>query len=157
MKSASAIAIAFAAAVLQRQVLHREVDALELAARHRQIARLAGAAGQQRPRRSRDAAASTGTSTPTLTPVRNTTPSASMQREPAVEDALLHLELGNAVAQQAADAIGLLEHGHGVAGAVQLIGRGEAGRAGTDDRDLLPRARRPAAAARPSLRRTRDR
>ena len=32
-------------------------------------------------------------------------------REAPVEDALLHLELGDAVAQQAADAVGALEHG----------------------------------------------
>ena len=32
------------------------------------------------------------------------------QREPAVEEALLQLELGNAVAQQPADAVGALEH-----------------------------------------------
>ena len=47
MNSASADLVTFAAAVLQRQVLHREVDALQLAARHRQIARLPGAAREQ--------------------------------------------------------------------------------------------------------------
>ena len=70
--------VALAAPVLQRQVLHREVDALQLASRHRQIARLPGAAGQQNGVEVRHAAGSTGTSTPTLTPGRNTTPSASI-------------------------------------------------------------------------------
>ena len=62
-------------------------------------------------------------------------------REPAIEEALLHLELGDAVAQQTADAIRLLEDGHRVAGPVQLIGRGQTRRARADDRHLLPRAR----------------
>ena len=38
--------VALAAAVLQRQILHREVNARELAAGHRQIARARGAAGE---------------------------------------------------------------------------------------------------------------
>ncbi len=33
--------------VLLRQELHREMDAVEVAARHRQVARLLGATGQQ--------------------------------------------------------------------------------------------------------------
>ena len=49
------------------------------------------------------------------------------QREPPLEPPLFELELRNAVAEQAADAIGALEHGDRVAGAIQLIGRGEAG------------------------------
>src|SRR5690606_38896915 len=40
-------------------------------------------------------------------------------------------------AQQTADAVGPLEHGHGVTGAGQLLGSGQTGRAGTDDGDLL--------------------
>ena len=39
--------IAFVAPVLQRQVVHREMDARQLAAGHRQIAGLAGTASQQ--------------------------------------------------------------------------------------------------------------
>jgi hypothetical protein len=46
--------------------------------------------------------------------------------------ALLHLEVGDAVAQQAADAAVLLEHRHRVAGARQLLRRRQAGRAGAD-------------------------
>ena len=57
--------------------------------------------------------------------------------EPPVEDPLLHLELGDAVAQQPADAVGPLEHDDVVPGAGQLLGGGEAGRAGADDRDAL--------------------
>ena len=45
-------------------------------------------------------------------PVRKVTPSSPHQRQTALEPALLELELRNAVAEQAADAIGALEHGH---------------------------------------------
>jgi hypothetical protein len=43
--------------------------------------------------------------------------------EPPVDVALLHLELGDAVAQQAADAVGALEHHDVVPGAGELLGR----------------------------------
>ena len=64
-------------------------------------------------------------------------PSASHLREAAVEVALLHLELGDAVAQQAADAVGALEHHDVVAGARELLRGGEPGGPGADDRDPL--------------------
>ena len=57
--------------------------------------------------------------------------------EPPLEVALLHLELGDAVAQQPADAVGPLEHDDVVAGPGQLLGGGEAGRARADDGDPL--------------------
>ena len=57
--------------------------------------------------------------------------------EAAVEVALLHLELGDAVAQQAADAVGPLEHDDVVAGAGELLGGGQAGGARADDGDPL--------------------
>jgi hypothetical protein len=44
----------------------------------------------------------------------------------AIEDVLFKLEVGNAVAQQAADAVVLLIHGDGVAGAAQLLRGGQA-------------------------------
>ena len=53
--------------------------------------------------------------------------------EPAVQDALLHLELGDAVAQEAAYPVGALEDGHRVTGPSELLGRGEPGGARTDD------------------------
>ena len=138
--------VAFAAPVLQRQVLHREVDALQLAAGHRQIARLPGAAGEQHGVEVGDADARRHVDADVdARPEHHAF--GLHDRQPAIEEALLHLELGNAVAQQAADAIGLLEDGHRVAGAIQLIGGGQARRARADDRDLLPGARRRAAAA----------
>ena len=94
----------------RRQVLHRLVDAVELAAGHRQVARHAVAppastigvvaaraarsAGDVDRRRRRRC----GTRCPR-----------PASGEPPVEVALLHLELGDAVAQQAADAVGPLE------------------------------------------------
>jgi hypothetical protein len=55
----------------------------------------------------------------------------------AVDVPLLHLELGDAVAQQAADAVGALVDRDGVARPGELLRGGEAGRAGADDRDRL--------------------
>ena len=55
----------------------------------------------------------------------------------AVDVPLLHLELGDAVAQQAADAVGALVHRDRVAGPGQLLGGGETRRAGADDGDGL--------------------
>ena len=62
--------------------------------------------------------------------------------QPPVEHGLLHLELGDAVAEQAADAVGPLEDGHVVPGAGELLGGGQPGRAGADDGDLLAGALR---------------
>ena len=64
------------------------------------------------------------------------------QPQAALQRALFQLEFRNAVAQQAADAIRALEHGDRVAGAIQLIGRGQPRGSGADDRDALARARR---------------
>ena len=55
----------------------------------------------------------------------------------AVDDALLHLEVGDAVAQQAAGLGELLEQMHVVAGARELLRAGHAGRTRADHRDLL--------------------
>ena len=58
-------------------------------------------------------------------------------RDAPVDMALLHLEIGNAVAQQAARLGVLLEQMDLVADAGQLLGAGEAGRPRADDRDSL--------------------
>ena len=67
--------------------------------------------------------------------------------EPPVEVALLHLELGDAVAQQAADAVGALVDRDRVAGAGQLLRGGEPGGTGADDGDGLARSSAARAAA----------
>src|SRR5450756_678468 len=56
-----------------------------------------------------------------------------------VKDGLLHLELGDAIAQQAAGLVGSLEDGDGMPGPGQLLGNGETGRPGTDNRNGLVR------------------
>ena len=57
--------------------------------------------------------------------------------EAAVDDVLFQFEVGNAVAQQAADAVVLLIYGDRVAGAAQLLRSGQTGWAAADDRDAL--------------------
>ena len=54
--------------------------------------------------------------------------------EPAVEHRLLHLELGDPVAEQPPGLLGPLEHHHLVAGPGQLLGGGQPGRARTRPR-----------------------
>src|SRR3546814_2329941 len=54
-----------------------------------------------------------------------------------VDVALLHLELGDAVAQEATDAVGPLEHDDVVPGSRELLGGGQAGGSGADDGDAL--------------------
>ena len=51
------------------------------------------------------------------------------------------LEVGNAVHQQPARAIGPLEDGHAMPGAIELLGGGQAGRAAADDGHPLAGAR----------------
>ena len=65
----------------------------------------------------------------------------------AVDVDLLHLEVGNAVAQQAAGLGPALVDMHVVAGARELLRAGEAGRARADDRDLLAGLARAASRA----------
>ena len=125
--------------ILLRQVLDREVDAAELAAGNLEIPRprrpaaehdrveLAPQAGD----REIDADLDAG---PELDAFGR------HQRQPAIDEALLELELGNAVAKQPADPIGALEDRHVVPDLVQLVGGGEAGRPRADDGDALARA-----------------
>src|SRR5437868_2278298 len=55
----------------------------------------------------------------------------------AVDVALFHLELGDAVAEESADTVRALVDGDGVSGPRQLLGGGQAGGAGADDGDGL--------------------
>ena len=58
--------------------------------------------------------------------------------QPPFEETLLHLELGDAVTQQAADAVRSLEDHDPVAGARELLRGRESGGARAHDRDTLP-------------------
>ena len=125
------------------------MDARELAARDRQVARLLGAAGQQhRVELGLQALGADGFLGPVgdlgaLRPLADDDVGAELDAfglellDATVDVALVELEVGNAVAQQAADLVVLLEHGHLMADARQLLGRGQTGRAGADDGDLL--------------------
>src|SRR5690606_18150963 len=57
----------------------------------------------------------------------------------AVDQMLLHLEVGYAVAEQAADAVRLLEHRYRIAGARELLRAGETRGAAADDGNALAR------------------
>jgi hypothetical protein len=123
--------VAFVAAVLLRQKLHGEVNAFKLAAGNLQVARMLGAAGQQDGVEilaqilHRNIAAHVGVG------LELDAFGAHLLQAP-VDEVLLHFEIGDAVAQQAADAVVLFEHGDGVAGARQLLRGGQAGRTGAD-------------------------
>ena len=119
------------------QVLHGLVDAAELAALDGQLAR------QRRPRGDDDGVVALAqVRAGEVDADRDARPEARALglhlREPLVEVALLHLELGDAVAQQAADPVGPLEDDDGVTGPGQLLRGGQPGRTGADDRDRPP-------------------
>ena len=127
----------------ERQVLHRLVDTVESRPGIGRSRHWVGAARQHDRvvRRAQhldvDVAADDGVGAE-LGPLR------LHLREAPVEVALLHLELGDAVAQQAADTIGPLEHHHLVPGPGQLLGGGQAGRARADHGHPLAGAHRRA-------------
>src|SRR3546814_13986518 len=50
---------------------------------------------------------------------------------------LFHLEIGNAIAKQPAQAVVLLKHRHSMTGAGELLGAGKPRRTGTDDGNPL--------------------
>src|ERR1035438_3176427 len=120
--------VAFVAAVLLRQKLHGEVNAPQVAAGHVEVARMFGAAGEQDGIELLaqilhwDIAAHLGAG------LELDAFAAHLLQAP-VDEVLFHFEIGDAVAQQAADAVALFKHGDGVAGARQLLRGGQAGRA----------------------------
>ena len=132
------------------------MDAFEFAAGHLQIARLFGAAGEQdgiviaQQIFDGDVHADVGVG-------------AELDAfgvhlfEAAVDEALLHLEIGDAVAEQAADAVGFFEDRHPVAGAAELLRGGQARGSGADHGDAFAGAVRRAARDGSSLRRRRGR
>ena len=129
------------APVLLRQKFHGEMDALEIAAGHRQIARLFGAAGQHNgvviieQLLYLDIDADIGA-------VMEHHAFSLHLRDAPVDVMLLHLEVGNAVAQKAAGLRPSLVDMNVVAGARELLRAGEARRSRADDRDFLAGSRR---------------
>ena len=124
--------------VALRQVLHRLVDVAEVATRDVEVA---GNGGAEREHHGVVAVAqlAAGDVDADVHAVAEAGALGLHLGQAPVEDGLLHLELGDAVAQQAAGLVGALEDRHGVAGAGQLLRRGETSGAGTDDRDRLAR------------------
>ncbi len=124
--------VSLAATVLQREVLHREMDASQLPPRHLQVACSSRAtseddrvvSGAELVMRDVDADVRVGL---------EDDPFLLHQIEPSIEPALLQFELGDSIPQQPADPIGALEHGHQVTGAIELRRRREAGRTRADD------------------------
>ena len=129
------------APVLLHEVLHGEVHAGQLGARQRERPVALGAGGEHErvvagaQLLERDVAAD-GDAEGELDALGDELLDA------AIDQVLLELEVGDAVAQQAAGAVVALVHGHRVAGARELLRRGEAGRARADDADGMARARR---------------
>ena len=136
-------------AVLLRQEFHREMDARQIATRHRKIARRFGPARQD----DRGVLGKEGFRRHILADVHARPEFDALDghlRHAAIDQVPLHLEVGNAVAEEAANAIGLLVEDDVVARARELLRARESGRPGTHDRNSLARFSRPAAAARPS-------
>src|SRR5450830_1198016 len=136
--------------VLQRQEVHREMHAFQLAARHGQVARLLGTTGDD------DGVeviaqvlGEDGFLRPVVDGGGKVLADQGRQAEldafrfhlldTAVDMELLQLEVANAVAQQAAGAVRFLEHRHVVAGAGQLLRGRQAGRTGADHGHALAR------------------
>ena len=84
---------------------------------------------------------STGTLPPTWALVSNLHAFGAHLLQAAVDQMLLHLEIGDAVAQQPADAVALFEDRDVVPGARQLLRRGQAGRSRAHHRHALAGAR----------------
>ncbi len=148
------------------QVLEGHVDAVELAPGHGEVARQGGAAGQHDrieggphlgcgPHRDVGCARRADAALlPWLRRVAGRSLGTPAHRrgaheghalglhlgQAAVQDRLLHLELGDAVAQEAAGLLRPLEDGHQVPGPHQLLGGGQAGGSGPHHGDGLARA-----------------
>ena len=107
--------VALAALVLERQVLHREVNTAELAPGNRQVTRRARTAGEDDRVEVTPQIRDGDVDTDVRIRLEHDA-LLSHQLETPVQEALLHLELGDAVAQQAAEAVGALQNDDGVAG-----------------------------------------
>src|SRR3984957_19489272 len=125
------------AAVLLRQEIHRKVDTVEFAAGNEQVARGFGAAGQGYGVVFLSQLARIGAAAADMRTVMKGDALGFHLRDAAVDDALFHLEVGNAVAQKPAGLGEFLEHMHVVSGTRELLRASHSGGAGTDDRDLF--------------------
>ncbi len=124
------------AAVLLRQEIHGEMDAGEIAARRRQIARRLGAAGQRDRVVGIDQRLRADVAPDADVAVEDDALRLHLLDAP-LDMTLLELEVGNAVAQQAAGLGVLLVDVDFMAGARELLGAGEPRRSGAHHGDAL--------------------
>ena len=132
------LGIALVAMVLLRQEFHREMDALQLAPGDRKIARLLRAHRQ-------DHGLILALEIVQRSNVRVGDELDAFGRHllhAPVDPLLLHFEVGDAVAQQAADTVAFFEHRDPMARARQLLRGRQARRTGTDHRHALAGADR---------------
>ena len=124
-------------AVAHVEVVHGEVHAVELAARHRQVARHARADGQDHG--VMGVAQLLGADVDADVDAQAQLDALGHELlHAALDDRLLDLEVGHAEAHEAAGRlVALVEH-HGMPGAAQLLRRGHARRPGADDRHAAP-------------------
>ena len=109
--------------VLQRQKIHREVNAVELATGHRQVTRPFGAASQNHRVEICQQDCGRRIDADMLLDAKLHTLGLQL-RNAAVDMRFLHLEIGDAITQQPADAITLLKHNDIVTDAAKLLCRG---------------------------------
>src|SRR5437868_3482572 len=131
--------IAVASLIGLRQVLHREVDTLQVPSRNLQVARSFSAAGEQ-----------DGVELTLQVFNRNRTSHVCVGHEldalgfhllkPAVYNTLLHLEFWDPVPQQSAGPISFFINRDPMSGAIQLLSRCQPCRTGTDNCYFLARA-----------------
>ena len=133
------------------EVLHRLVDPVQLTAWDRQVARHRRPPRQQhRLHLAQEPGGLDVRADLDASPQHD--PFGAQLRQAPLEDPFLQLELGDAVAQQAAHAVGPLVNRDLVAGAAQLLRGRQPGRAGADHGDLLPGQRRRGPGDDPALR-----
>ena len=124
------------AAVLLRQEVHREMHAGEVAAGGGQVARRLGAAGERDGVVALDQRGGGDVVADVHVAMEHDALGLHLL-DAALDVALFELEVGDAVAQQAAGLGVLLVDMHFMAGARELLRAGEARRAGADDGDAL--------------------
>ena len=119
-----------------RQEVHRLHDAVELSAGHEQVTRQRGPDGEDH-RVEAGLQLLAGDVAADVDAAAEDRALGLHLGQAAIEDRLLHLELGDAITQQAPGSVGPLVDRHGVAGPGELLGDGQTGRAGADDRHGL--------------------
>ena len=125
--------------VLEGEVFHGKMDPLQLAARDGQVAGLRGPARQNHGAEFLPQLFD-GNVGPNVAVGPENDAALFHEAEPPVQDPLLQLEFGDAVAQQPANPVGPLKDRHRMACPVQLLRRRQARGAGADHGHLLSRA-----------------